>query len=98
MAAGPPDLLPTAGLRSLACLCIVATHTVYYVGRAAQDKRAAYSMITQHRWLNLALHISEPAMDTFLVLTGCHSAPPPLPLVNPVATAEGDHERCALYT
>lgn len=64
------DLRPTAGLRSLACLGIVAAHVAYYTGLAAADKRGAYSALTLHRWLTLALHISEPAMDTFLVLTG----------------------------
>ena len=64
------DLRPTAGLRSLACLCIVVAHVTYYTGLAAADKLAAYSALTEHRWLTFALHISEPAMDTFLVLTG----------------------------
>jgi hypothetical protein len=66
----PLDLRATAGLRSLACTCIVAAHVMYYTFLAAEDKRMVYDMLPEHGWLSFALHISEPAMDAFLVLTG----------------------------
>lgn len=61
---------PIEGIRALSCVAILVAHCVYWMSLEAEDKAALYGQYAAHRWMNLVLHIAEPAMDTFLVLTG----------------------------
>jgi hypothetical protein len=43
---------------------------MYYVAQGAQDKEAMYRGFKHNLWVNGALHLAEPSMDCFMVLTG----------------------------
>lgn len=45
-------------------------HVIYYVAQGAQNKAAMYGDFKHNLWMNGALHLAEPSMDCFMVLTG----------------------------
>lgn len=64
------SLTPIESIRAVSCVAVLVAHCIYWVSLEAQDKAALYSHYAAHPWMNLVLHIAEPAMDAFLVLTG----------------------------
>lgn len=64
------SLTPVEGIRAISCVAILVGHVIYWVSLEAEDKAPLYKQYGAHPWMNFVLHIAEPAMEAFLVLTG----------------------------
>ena len=64
-----PDVLH--GIRALACIAIVFGHCMFALGFAWPEQHPAwYSALEREPWMLALVNLSEPAMDTFLILSG----------------------------
>ena len=68
------------GIRALACIAIVFGHCMFALGFAWPEQHPAwYSALERQPWMLALVNLSEPAMDTFLILSGFLAAGSLLP-------------------
>ncbi|KAK9907538.1 hypothetical protein WJX75_005542 [Coccomyxa subellipsoidea] len=65
------ELAALTGVRALACLSIVLGHSMFALGFAWPERHLEwYAALDAHTWMLALVNLSEPVMDTFLILTG----------------------------
>lgn len=59
------------GIRAIACIAIVYGHCMFALGFAWPEQHLEwYKALEDHPWMLALVNVSEPAMDTFLILSG----------------------------
>ena len=59
------------GIRAIACIAIVYGHCMFALGFAWPEQHLEwYKALEDHPWTLALVNVSEPAMDTFLILSG----------------------------
>ncbi len=68
------------GIRAIACIAIVFGHCMFALGYAWPEQHLDwYKALNERPWLLALVNVSEPAMDTFLILSGFLAASSLLP-------------------
>lgn len=68
------------GIRAIACIAIVLGHCMFALGFAWPEQHLEwYQALDEYPWMLCLVNISEPAMDTFLILSGFLAASSLLP-------------------
>ena len=68
------------GVRAIACIAIVFGHCMFALGFAWPEQHLEwYKALNEGPWMLAMVNLSEPAMDTFLILSGFLAASSLLP-------------------
>ena len=71
------------GMRALAALSILTGHCMFALGFAWPERHLEwYAALEAHPWMLALVNLSEPAMDTLLILAGFLAAHSLLPAVS----------------
>eukprot|EP00884_Botryococcus_braunii_P019627 jgi/Botrbrau1/6348/Bobra.0098s0007.1 len=76
------ELGPLDGIRAVACIAIVVGHCMFLQGYTHPSRyKDWYAALEDHPWVLIFTNLSEPALDTMLVLSGFLAARTLIPMI-----------------